>query len=100
MTARIIDGKAIAAEVRAEVAARIASAGVKPGFVDVLIGEDPASATYVRMKYKAAGELGIEVFDHHLAATAGRDEVLSLIERLNADPSVHGIIVQSPLPPE
>jgi methylenetetrahydrofolate dehydrogenase (NADP+)/methenyltetrahydrofolate cyclohydrolase len=100
VTARIIDGKAIAAQVRAEVAERIKAAGVTPGFVDLLIGEDPASQTYVRMKYKTAGELGIDAFDHFLPATATREEALAIVEELNADPKVHGIIVQSPLPSE
>jgi methylenetetrahydrofolate dehydrogenase (NADP+)/methenyltetrahydrofolate cyclohydrolase len=100
MSARIIDGKAIAAQVRKEVAERVARAGVTPGFVDVLIGEDPASKMYVGMKYKAAAECGMVAFDKFLPASASLDEALSLIEQLNADPSVHGIIVQSPLPPE
>ena len=100
MAARIIDGKAIAAQVRKEVAERVARAGVTPGFVDVLIGDDPASKMYVGMKYKAAAECGMVAFDEFLAADASLDEALSLIERLNADPKVHGIIVQSPLPPE
>jgi methylenetetrahydrofolate dehydrogenase (NADP+) / methenyltetrahydrofolate cyclohydrolase len=100
MSARIIDGKAIAAEVRKEVAERVARAGVTPGFVDVLIGEDPASKMYVGMKYKAAAECGMEAFDHFLPSTATLDEALKLIEELNDDPKVHGIIVQSPLPKE
>jgi methylenetetrahydrofolate dehydrogenase (NADP+)/methenyltetrahydrofolate cyclohydrolase len=100
LSARIIDGKAIAAEVRKEVAARVARAGVTPGFVDVLIGEDPASKMYVGMKYKAAAECGMEAFDHFLPANASREEALALIDELNNDPKVHGIIVQSPLPKE
>ncbi|MFN2590625.1 MAG: bifunctional 5,10-methylenetetrahydrofolate dehydrogenase/5,10-methenyltetrahydrofolate cyclohydrolase [Actinomycetota bacterium] len=103
MTARIIDGKAIAAQVRAEVAERVkalADRGVVPGFVDVLIGDDPASATYVRMKNKAAAEAGMRAFDHTLDAGATSDEALGLIRELNADPDIHGVIVQSPLPDE
>ena len=100
MSARIIDGKAIAAQVRKEVADRVARAGVTPGFVDVLIGEDPASKMYVGMKYKAAAECGMVAFDKFLPANASLDQALSLIEQLNADPTIHGIIVQSPLPPE
>jgi methylenetetrahydrofolate dehydrogenase (NADP+)/methenyltetrahydrofolate cyclohydrolase len=100
LTARIIDGKAIAAQVRKEVAERVARAGVTPGFVDVLIGEDPASKMYVGMKYKAAAECGMVAFDKFLPANASLDEALTLIEQLNAKPNVHGIIVQSPLPPE
>jgi methylenetetrahydrofolate dehydrogenase (NADP+) / methenyltetrahydrofolate cyclohydrolase len=100
MGARIIDGKAIAAQVRKEVAERVARAGVTPGFVDVLIGDDPASKMYVGMKYRAAAECGMVAFDELLPAHASLDQALSLIERLNADPKIHGIIVQSPLPPE
>ena len=101
MSAKVIDGKAIAAEVRAEVAERVqklAARGVVPGFVDLLIGDEAASATYVRMKNKAAAEAGMRAFDHTLPATASLDEALGIIEKLNADPEVHGVIVQSPLP--
>jgi methylenetetrahydrofolate dehydrogenase (NADP+) / methenyltetrahydrofolate cyclohydrolase len=101
MTATIIDGKKIAAQVRAEVAGRaaaLAARGVTPGFVDLLIGEDPASTLYVEMKYKAAAEAGMKAFDHLLPADASIDQALEIIHQLNTDPSVHGIIVQSPLP--
>jgi methylenetetrahydrofolate dehydrogenase (NADP+) / methenyltetrahydrofolate cyclohydrolase len=104
VTARIIDGKAIAQQVRADVAERVtklkAEHGVTPGFVDLLIGDDPASAMYVPLKYKAAGEAGMRAFDRLLPATATRDEALKIIDDLNADPNVHGVIVQSPLPDE
>ncbi|HJP65737.1 MAG TPA: bifunctional 5,10-methylenetetrahydrofolate dehydrogenase/5,10-methenyltetrahydrofolate cyclohydrolase [Actinomycetota bacterium] len=103
MTAKIIDGKAIAADVRAEVAERVkalADRGVVPGFVDLLIGDDPASATYVRMKNKAAAEAGMRAFDHVLPSSTGREEALAVIAELNENPEVHGIIVQSPLPDE
>jgi methylenetetrahydrofolate dehydrogenase (NADP+)/methenyltetrahydrofolate cyclohydrolase len=103
VTATIIDGKKIAAEVRAEVAERVralAARGTTPGFVDLLIGEDPASALYVGMKYKAAAEAGITAFDHLLPADAPLEQALEIIRGLNADPNVHGIIVQSPLPKE
>jgi methylenetetrahydrofolate dehydrogenase (NADP+)/methenyltetrahydrofolate cyclohydrolase len=103
VSARIIDGKAIAAQVRAEVAERVkalADRGVVPGFVDLLIGDDPASATYVRMKNKAAAEAGMRAFDHTLDATATLDEALAIIGELNRNPDVHGVIVQSPLPDE
>ncbi|HEX8100592.1 MAG TPA: bifunctional 5,10-methylenetetrahydrofolate dehydrogenase/5,10-methenyltetrahydrofolate cyclohydrolase [Actinomycetota bacterium] len=103
MTAKIIDGKAIAATVRAEVAERVralSDRGVVPGFVDVLVGEDPASKMYVGMKYRAAGEAGMKAFDQFLPATASREEALEIIAGLNADPSIHGVIVQSPLPAE
>ena len=102
MTAKIIDGKAIAAEVRAEVAERVrklADRGVQPGFVDLLIGEDPASATYVRMKNKAAAEAGMRDFEHSLPADASPEQALELIDRFNADPSIHGAMVQGPMPP-
>jgi methylenetetrahydrofolate dehydrogenase (NADP+) / methenyltetrahydrofolate cyclohydrolase len=101
MTATIIDGKKIAAEVRAEVAQRagiLAARGETPGFVDLLIGEDPASKLYVSMKYKAAAEAGMRAFDQLLPADASIDQALGIIHHLNADPKVHGIIVQSPLP--
>jgi methylenetetrahydrofolate dehydrogenase (NADP+)/methenyltetrahydrofolate cyclohydrolase len=78
----------------------LAGRGIVPGFVDVLIGEDAASATYVRMKNKAAAEAGMQAFDHTLPATATLDEVLAVIQELNRSPDVHGVIVQSPLPPE
>jgi methylenetetrahydrofolate dehydrogenase (NADP+)/methenyltetrahydrofolate cyclohydrolase len=101
MTATIIDGKAIAAEVRAEVTERVRKLldrGVQPGFVDVLIGDDSASATYVRMKNKASAEAGMRAFDHVLAADASLEQALDVIGKLNEDPDVHGVIVQSPLP--
>ncbi len=101
MSARIIDGRAIAAQVRAEVAERVkalAGRGIVPGFVDLLIGDDSASATYVRMKNKAAAEAGMRAFEHTLPAAATKDEALAIIRELNENPEVHGIIVQSPLP--
>jgi methylenetetrahydrofolate dehydrogenase (NADP+) / methenyltetrahydrofolate cyclohydrolase len=103
MTATIIDGKKIAAEVRAEVAERVralSARGVVPGFVDLLIGDDPASALYVGMKYKAAAEAGMNAFDQFLPAEVTQDQALEVIHRLNEDPKVHGVIVQSPLPEE
>jgi methylenetetrahydrofolate dehydrogenase (NADP+)/methenyltetrahydrofolate cyclohydrolase len=101
--ATVIDGKAIAGQVRSEVAERVkalADRGVTPGFVDLLIGEDAASALYVGMKNKAAAEAGMRAFDRVLPAIVSREEALAIIRELNADPTVHGIIVQSPLPPE
>ena len=103
MTATIIDGKKIAAEVRSEVADRVrrlAEGGITPGFVDLLIGEDPASKLYVGVKYRAAAEAGMMAFDRFLPAATPEDEALAIIAKLNADPKVHGVIVQSPLPPE
>lgn len=103
MTATIIDGKKFAGQVRSEVAERVrrlVEGGVTPGFVDLLIGEDPASKLYVGMKYRAAGEAGMVAFDHLLPVNAPAEEALAIIEKLNADPRVHGVIVQNPLPPE
>ena len=99
--ALVIDGKGIAQKVRAEVAAEAAALrarGVAPGLAVVLVGDDPASHTYVRNKQKACAEVGIEAFDHRLPATTAAAELLALVGRLNADPRVHGILVQLPLP--
>jgi methylenetetrahydrofolate dehydrogenase (NADP+)/methenyltetrahydrofolate cyclohydrolase len=102
MTAnRILDGKATAMAVRAEVAQRVAALrarGVEPGLTVVLVGEDPASQVYVRNKDKAAQEAGFAVRTVKLPATTRQDELEALIERLNADASVHGVLVQLPLP--
>ncbi len=102
MTAKIIDGKAIAAELREDVAKGvkelIAAGGTKPGLATVLVGDNPASHTYVRMKRKASAKAGIESFHHELPDDASQDEVEKLIQTLNADPKVHGILVQLPLP--
>jgi len=102
MTAAIIDGTAIAARVRAQVAAdvqlRVAAGKPRPGLATVLVGENPASQTYVRSKRKACEELGIESFPFELPATATQAEVEDLVRQLNADPRVHGILVQLPLP--
>lgn len=102
MTAKVIDGKAIAAELRAEVAQGVeelvAEGKQRPGLATVLVGEDPASQTYVRFKQKACAEVGIESFGHKLPATASQEEVEALVQELNADPAVNGILVQLPLP--
>jgi methylenetetrahydrofolate dehydrogenase (NADP+)/methenyltetrahydrofolate cyclohydrolase len=101
MTARVIDGKAFAARVRAEVAAHVArvmAQGVVPGLAVVLVGEDPASQVYVRSKGKQTVEAGMASFEHKLPAETSEADLLSLIARLNADPKVHGILVQLPLP--
>src|SRR5437868_13194065 len=102
MTARIIDGKAIAAELRVRVAAEVARLkrehNLEPGLAVVLVGENPASATYVRTKSKQTVEAGMRSFDHRLPETASELEILTLIGLLNADPTVHGILVQLPLP--
>jgi methylenetetrahydrofolate dehydrogenase (NADP+)/methenyltetrahydrofolate cyclohydrolase len=102
MTARIIDGKAIAAALRAAVAAEVQrltrAHGLEPGLAVVLVGENPASAVYVRSKAKQTVEAGMRSFDHRLPETVSENEVLALVGKLNADPAVHGILVQLPLP--
>jgi methylenetetrahydrofolate dehydrogenase (NADP+)/methenyltetrahydrofolate cyclohydrolase len=98
----IIDGKQIAAQVRAEVAQKVAQlkqeTGVHTGLTVVRVGDDPASAIYVRGKRKACDEAGINSVEHHLAADTTQTDLLALIARLNADPTCHGILVQLPLP--
>ncbi|HLC02499.1 MAG TPA: bifunctional methylenetetrahydrofolate dehydrogenase/methenyltetrahydrofolate cyclohydrolase FolD [Anaerolineales bacterium] len=102
MTARIIDGKEIAAELRKEIAAGVeallAEGGPRPGLATVLVGENPASHIYVRAKRKACAEVGIESFGHELPADASQSEVEKLVSDLNANPAIHGILVQLPLP--
>ncbi len=102
MPARLIDGKAIAASVRAEVKAKVAElaarAGVQPGLTVVLVGTDPASQVYVRNKGKAADEAGFLSRQIDLPEETRESELLEVVARLNADPSVHGILVQLPLP--
>ena len=103
MTAQIIDGKAVAAALRATIATEVAvlaPAGLQPGLAVVLVGEDPASQVYVRSKAKQTLEAGMASFEHRLPADAGQDQLLTLIEALNADQSVDGILVQLPLPPQ
>ena len=102
MTARIIDGKVISADVRARVADEVKRLkhehGITPGLAVVLVGNDPASEVYVRSKHKQTNEAGMASFEHRLPADVAQDELLALIKKLNADPSVHGILVQLPLP--
>ena len=102
MAARVIDGRAVAAEVRAAVARDVAEhverTGRRPGLATVLVGEDPASAVYVGGKQKASREVGIAGFDHRLGIDASEAEVAELIERLNADDDVSGILCQLPVP--
>ena len=97
-----IDGKAVADELRAETgrkaAALIAAAGVTPGLATVLVGEDPASRVYVASKQKAAKEVGFHSVQHTLQAQTSQAELMALIAALNADPAIHGILVQLPLP--
>jgi methylenetetrahydrofolate dehydrogenase (NADP+)/methenyltetrahydrofolate cyclohydrolase len=102
MTARIIDGKAAAIDLRrrvAEVAAAFRErTGRVPGLAVVLVGEHPPSAAYVRSKVKATVEAGLQSFEHRIPADTSQDELLALVDRLNADPTVDGILVQLPLP--
>ena len=99
MTARLIDGKAVAAALRANVAARVATLPYRPGLVVILLGDDPASETYVRNKDKAAAQAGINAQTIRLPADTTQTVLLERIEALNADPAVDGILVQLPLPP-
>ncbi|WP_371419790.1 bifunctional methylenetetrahydrofolate dehydrogenase/methenyltetrahydrofolate cyclohydrolase FolD [Tardiphaga sp.] len=102
MTASIIDGKIIAAELRGRVAAEVARVksehGVTPGLAVVLVGSDPASEVYVRSKHKQTQEAGMASFEHKLPADVAQADLIALVQKLNADPAVHGILVQLPLP--
>jgi methylenetetrahydrofolate dehydrogenase (NADP+) / methenyltetrahydrofolate cyclohydrolase len=101
MTARLIDGKAFAARVRDQVATHVAdfvARGVQPGLAVVLVGEDPASQVYVRSKHKQTVEAGMASFEHRLPADTPEADLLAVVRALNADPKVHGILVQLPLP--
>ena len=102
MAAQIIDGKAVAARVRADVTQEVeqfvTEYGRAPGLATVLVGDDAASALYVNGKQKASTEVGIQGFDHRLRADAPEEEVIALIERLNADDEVSGILCQLPVP--
>jgi methylenetetrahydrofolate dehydrogenase (NADP+)/methenyltetrahydrofolate cyclohydrolase len=102
MTARILDGKALAQQMQAEIAAGVdvlvASGGPRPGLAAVLVGDNPASHIYVRNKRRACEKAGITSWLHHLPAATTPEELLALVHRLNADPAVHGILVQLPLP--
>ena len=102
MTAHIIDGKIIAAELRARVADEVAQVqrdhGITPGLAVVLVGSDPASQVYVRSKHKQTQAAGMASFEHVLPTDVAQRDLLTLIAQLNRDPSVHGILVQLPLP--
>ncbi|WP_146586622.1 bifunctional methylenetetrahydrofolate dehydrogenase/methenyltetrahydrofolate cyclohydrolase FolD [Puniceibacterium confluentis] len=102
MTATILDGKAFAAAVRAKVAEHVTRLktdhGITPGLAVVLVGEDPASQVYVRSKGKMTVEVGMASFEHRLDADTSESALLALVEKLNNDPTVHGILVQLPLP--
>lgn len=102
-TARI-DGKAFAAGLRSRIAGEVAELGrthgLKPGLAVVLVGEDPASQVYVRNKAAQTIEVGMASFEHRLPAETSEGDVLALVQKLNADPTVHGVLVQLPLPPQ
>ncbi len=102
MVAQVIDGKAFAAKVRAQVADQVAKLkeenGITPGLAVVLVGEDPASQVYVRSKGKMTVEVGMNSYEHKLDVDTSEEDLLALIDTLNNDPAVHGILVQLPLP--
>src|ERR671915_457522 len=101
LAARVLDGKPLAAQIRADVKAKVAALsqrGIRPGLAVVLAGNDPASRVYVRNKTRACEETGVGSTLCDLPATVSESEVLATVERLNADESVHGILVQLPLP--
>ena len=104
MSATIIDGKSIAAALRAAVKAQTqalrAAHGIVPGLAVVLLGDDPASQSYVASKSRAVTEVGMRPFDHHLPAGVSEAELLALVQKLNADPAVNGVLMQMPLPPQ
>ena len=102
MIGQLIDGKAISAKLRAEVATtatKLRGRGIAPTLAVVLVGDDPASAVYVKSKSKAAREANVDVRDHKLPATTSQHELMALVAELNRDPIVDGILVQLPLPP-
>src|SRR5262249_24585528 len=104
MTAQIIDGKAIAAGLRDRVAEEVrrlsATHGLTPGLAVVLVGDNPASAVYLRNKANQTGGAGMRSFERRLPAAISERELLGIVGELNADPAVHGILVQLPLPPQ
>jgi methylenetetrahydrofolate dehydrogenase (NADP+)/methenyltetrahydrofolate cyclohydrolase len=98
MSARVIDGKAVAERVRGRVADEVSSSGLKPGLATILVGDDPASTVYVRMKREDSAQVGIESFHHEPGGDVSADTLAGLIRDLNADERVHGILLQLPLP--
>jgi len=104
VTARVLDGKALAAriieDVRVQVAARVSAGKPRPALATVLIGDNPASGIYVRSKQKNAKQAGIETFDHRLPDSTSTDELLKLVEQLNRDDAVSGVLIQQPVPPQ
>jgi len=101
---RILDGKQLAANMQAELAREVAAFvrlhGTKPGLAAVLVGDNPASQVYVRNKRKACDKVGIDSWQHELPSNTTQKELLALVEKLNGDSRVHGILVQLPLPPQ
>jgi methylenetetrahydrofolate dehydrogenase (NADP+) / methenyltetrahydrofolate cyclohydrolase len=104
VTARVLDGKALAAriieEVGVRVAARVSAGNPRPALATVLIGDNPASGIYIRSKQKNAKQAGIETFDHRLPDTTTTDELLTLVEQLNRNDEVSGVLIQQPAPPQ
>jgi methylenetetrahydrofolate dehydrogenase (NADP+)/methenyltetrahydrofolate cyclohydrolase len=104
VAAQLLDGKRLAETIQSEIAAAVAdlvrTRGVQPGLAAVLVGADPASQIYVRNKRRACDKVGMASWLHELPASTTQDDLLNLIVRLNADPAVHGILVQLPLPPQ
>lgn len=102
MTAQILDGKAVAAQLRSRVAGHVARLkeehGITPGLAVVLVGDDPASEVYVRNKGLRTIEAGMRSLEHKLPAETSQANLLALIEQLNSDPEIHGILIQLPLP--
>ena len=101
MSAQLIDGKVVAKAVKEEVRSRVEALkarGIRPGLATVLVGDDPASHVYVRNKQRTCEELGMHSVGHNLPATTSEADLLALIDRLNRDPAIHGILVQLPLP--
>jgi methylenetetrahydrofolate dehydrogenase (NADP+)/methenyltetrahydrofolate cyclohydrolase len=98
VAARVIDGKAVAARIREQVSEEVSGMAEPPGLATILVGDDPASAVYVRMKREDCAEVGIESFHHEPPTDVTQEELAALIESLNADERVHGILLQLPLP--
>ena len=101
MSAKIIDGKQIAADIREELKTEVAALkeqGVTPGLGVILVGDDPASKSYVSAKEKACGDIGIYSDDNRLPADTSQEDLLALVDQMNRDPKINGILVQLPLP--
>ena len=98
MVAATLDGKQLAQRVRNELSTRVASSGIVPGLAVILVGDDPASRIYVRNKDRAVADVGVATFDFRKPATTTQSELLDIVTEQNADPKIHGILVQLPLP--